>query len=157
MKDLPQTRQSLLLRLGQKSEDAWSEFLQIYENAIYQFCRKRGLQDADSRDVTQEVLAAVDQRIDNWDHNPKNGRFRGWIFTVARNIAVNKILDRSRKAAASGDSRVGKMLAELPESNEDQSSAFWLEYRRSLMHWAADQVRPEVSEQAWRSFWLDCD
>ena len=94
MPDLPQTRQSLLLRLKQRSHDAWEEFLQIYEKAIYEFCRKRGLQDADSRDVTQEVLAAVDKRVETWNSDPQKGKFRGWIFRVARNMAVDKFVER---------------------------------------------------------------
>ncbi len=154
MNELPQTRQSLLLRLGQRSNDAWAEFLQIYEKAIYEFCRKRGLQDADSRDVTQDVLAAVDKRVESWDDDANRGKFRGWIFKVARNMAVDKFVERSKKAAASGDSQVARMLAEWPESGEEQSTAFWMEYRRMLMHWAAEQVQPQVSETAWKSFWL---
>lgn len=154
MNDLPQTRQSLFLRLSQRSDDAWQEFIQIYEKAIYQFCRKRGLQDADSLDVTQDVLAAVDKRVESWDGNPTKGKFRAWIFAVAKNIAVEKFIERSKKAAASGDSGIHKMLAEWPEGNETESEAFWLEYRRSLVHWAADQVRPGVSDSAWKCFWL---
>ena len=154
MRNLPQTRQSLLLRLSERSDDAWEEFIEIYEKAIYEFCRKRGLQDADSQDVTQDVLAAVDKRVDTWNDDPQKGKFRGWIFRVARNIAVDKFLERSRKAAASGDSRIVKMLAEWPDSDETNSTAFWMEYRRALMHWAAKKVRPEVSEPAWKSFWL---
>ena len=154
MRDLPKTRQSLLLRLSERSDDAWAEFLQIYEKAIYEFCRKRGLQDADSKDVTQDVLAAIDRKVDSWKNDPKKGTFRGWIYRVARNIAVDKFLERSRKVAASGDSQIGQVLAQWPGRTDEESTQFWMEYRRSLMHWAADQVRPNVSDAAWKSFWL---
>ena len=153
MNELPKTRQSLLLQLHQRSNDAWAEFLQVYEKAIYNFCRRRGLQDADAQDVTQDVLTAVDRRVGTWDSNPSKGTFRGWMFRVARNIAVNKFLERSRQAAASGDTIVAQMLAELPDSEDAQSTAFWMEYRRGLMHWAAKRVKPDVSEFAWKSFW----
>lgn len=154
MKELPETRQSLLLELREHSNDAWSEFLQIYEQAIYDYCRSRGLQDADARDVTQEVLAAVTHRIHSWDGDSDKGHFRGWLFRVARNIAVNRFLERSRRAAASGDTRVAQMLAEVPDSTEEHSSLFWMEYRRALMHWAAEQVKPQVSDAAWCAFWM---
>ena len=154
MRDLPLTRQSLLLRLSQRSDDAWVEFLQIYEKAIYEFCRKRGLQDADSKDVTQEVLTAIDRKVDSWNNDPQKGTFRGWIYRVARNIAVDKYLERKRKALASGDSQIGQVLAQWPDRTDTESTQFWMEYRRSLMHWAADQVRPNVSDAAWKSFWL---
>lgn len=154
MVDLPQTRQSLLLRLGQHSKDAWSEFLEVYEQAIYRFSRRRGLQDADAWDVTQDVLAAVEKKLDSWEFDPAKGKFRGWLFRVARNMAVDKVIQQSRRAAASGDTRVGQLLAEFPESQEEQSTVFQVEYRRTLMHWAVEQIKPEFKETSWRSFLL---
>lgn len=154
MKNLPETRRSLLLQLGLKCDEAWSEFLQIYERSIYDFCRRRGLQDADAHDVTQEVLVAVEGQVRNWDSDPSKGKFRGWLFRVARNIAVDKYVECSRRANAGGDSHVRKMLEELPQSDDDRSTAFWMEYRRSLMHWAADRVKPQVQDHSWQAFWL---
>jgi len=154
MSQLPQTRQSLLVRLRRNSDDAWSEFLEVYEQAIYEFARRRGLQDADAWDVTQDVLAAVDSKVDSWQSDPTKGTFRGWIFRVARNIAVDKINAQSRRAAASGDSRVAQLLAEHPENLEQESTLFWTNYRRKLLHWAADQIKPEYQESSWQSFWM---
>ncbi|MFT5300521.1 MAG: RNA polymerase sigma factor (sigma-70 family) [Mariniblastus sp.] len=152
MADLPQTRQSLLVRLSKNSGDAWSEFLEVYQQAIYEFARRRGLQDADAWDVTQEVLAAVEKKVETWNSDPTQGKFRGWLFRVARNIAVDKIVDQSRRAAASGDSRVAQLLAELPETQDQQTSIFWLEYRKTLMSWAAERIRPDFKDSSWRSF-----
>ncbi len=154
MAQLPQTRQSLLIRLRRNSNDAWSEFLEVYEQAIYDFARGRGLQDADAWDVTQEVLAAVESKIDSWKSDPAKGSFRGWIFRVARNIAIDKIHAQSRRAAASGDSRVVQMLNELPADVEQESTLFWTNYRRKLLHWAADQIKPDFQESSWQSFWM---
>ncbi len=154
MSQLPKTRQSLLIRLRQRSQDAWSEFLEIYEQAIIDYARRRGLQDADARDVTQEVLAAVDKKIEQWRDDPSIGKFRGWLFRVARNIAVDKVVQQSRRAAASGDSRVNQMLAEQPGASETESTVFWTEYRRTLLNWAAEQVQPGVKESSWNSFLL---
>jgi RNA polymerase sigma-70 factor (ECF subfamily) len=152
MSQLPKTRQSLLIRLRERSQDAWSEFLEIYEQAIIDYARRRGLQDADARDVTQEVLAAVDKKIEQWQDDPKLGKFRGWLFRVARNIAVDKVTQQSRRAAASGDTMVNQMLAEQPGSADNESTVFWTEYRRTLLNWAADQVKPEIKETSWQSF-----
>lgn len=152
MPELPQTRQSLLVRLHKHSGDAWSEFLEVYEQAIYEFSRRRGLQDADAWDVTQEVLAAVENKVGSWQPEPSKGKFRGWLFRVARNIAVDKVIEQSRRAAASGDTKVAQLLAELPESQEQQSTIFWVEYRRTLMSWAVDQIKPQFKETSWRSF-----
>lgn len=154
MPELPQTRQSLLIRLARNSDDAWPEFLEVYEQAIYAFARKKGLQDADAWDVTQDVLAAVEKKVETWQADPALGKFRGWLFRVARNVAVDKIRAQSKRAAGSGDSRVAKLLAEHPEGFEQESTLFWTNYRRKLLHWAADQVKPDFKDSSWQSFWL---
>ena len=54
---LPETRISLLTRLNDNADvAAWSEFCEIYERAIYGIAKKYGLQDADAREVSQDVL-----------------------------------------------------------------------------------------------------
>ena len=154
MADLPITRQSLLIRLRGQGEDAWAEFLEVYEQSIINYAKRRGLQDADALDVTQEVLAAVGNKVDSWVDDPSKGKFRGWLFRVARNMAVDKVIEQTRRAAASGDTRVAQMLAEHPQDREQESTVFWMDYRRKLMHWAAEQVRPTVKSSSWRAFWL---
>jgi RNA polymerase sigma factor (sigma-70 family) len=153
MYELPETRQSLLLRLGERSDDAWAEFLTIYEQAICHYCRAKGLQDADARDVTQNVLAAVANRVDRWDADPAKGTFRGWLFSVARNIVVDSLVARQRQAMVTGESRVAQLLVDLPDSDDSEASAFWLEYRRLMFHRVAEQVKREVREHTWQSFW----
>ena len=154
MNRLPPTRHSLLVRLRERGGDAWPEFVEIYEQAIYGFSRRRGLQDADAWDVTQEVLAAVEKKIDSWEADPSKGAFRGWLFRVARNIATDKVIEQSKRVAASGDSAVAQQLADLPESREQQSLIFWMEYRRTLVNRAVEQIKDDFKESSWRSFLL---
>ena len=149
MHDLPKTRQSLILQLRMSSDDAWAEFLTVYEQAIFRFCRARGLQDADAQDVTQEVFSALHARIDRWDARADRGSFRGWLFQVARNIVVDKIRERSRRPTGNDEA----MLFGVPQTTENAASAFLFEYRSSLFHWAAGQVRQEVQESTWQCFW----
>lgn len=154
MNELPETRHSLLLKLGQQSEDAWGEFIAVYEQAIYRFCRTKGLQDADALDVTQTVLAAVHNRIDSWDNDSSKGTFRGWLFRVARNTVVDTLVDRSRQAARGGDTALAAVLANQPEDNAARERAFLWEYRRCLFQHAAARVREEVRLTTWKAFWL---
>jgi RNA polymerase sigma factor (sigma-70 family) len=154
MREIPPTRHSLLVRLRARSDDAWIEFLQIYERAIYEFARRRGLQDADAWDVTQEVLAAVEQKVQTWESNVARGSFRGWLYCVARNIAVDRVVRQSRRATASGDSRIARMLSAIPEATDEPSTAFRLEYRRVLIRWAVEQIKQDYKESSWRSFLL---
>lgn len=151
MADLPETRNSLLLRLKNRSSDSWSEFLAIYEKSIVAFARRKGLQEADAKDVCQEVLSAVENKLASWDFDPSKGKFRGWLFRVARNIAVDKIIGLSR-GPKSGGTRIDEIIATYPDCLEHETSLFLQDYRRQLMHWAASQIRPTVSESSWLAF-----
>ncbi|MEO1526879.1 MAG: sigma-70 family RNA polymerase sigma factor [Planctomycetota bacterium] len=151
MQEIPQTRASLLLQLSERSDDAWTEFLAVYEKALLKFCFSKGLQEADCEDVIQDVLLAVINKISDWDPDEGKGRFRGWLFRVARNVAVDVIDLRAKKAAASGDSQVARMLAEIPADSTPEAS-FEMDYQRALFDWASQQVKSEVQEITWLSF-----
>ncbi|MEM6470299.1 MAG: sigma-70 family RNA polymerase sigma factor [Planctomycetota bacterium] len=152
MNEIPQTRASLLLRLGNQSRDAWPEFLSIYESALYGFCRAKGLQDADAQDVLQDVLTAVMRKLPDWDSDSKKGSFRGWLFRVARNIAVDEVKRKATKETASGDSQVGRLLAQVPVPADRYDQSFEAEYKLALLDWASNQVKAEVRDSTWLSF-----
>lgn len=72
----PTTRYSLLLRIADpQNHAAWLEFVAIYEPLVYRLARRRGLQDADARDLCQEVFRAVAGAAHRWEPDPHAGRF----------------------------------------------------------------------------------
>ncbi|MEM9825722.1 MAG: sigma-70 family RNA polymerase sigma factor [Planctomycetota bacterium] len=154
MNQLPQTRQSLLIRLRDRSDDAWSEFVDVYERAIIGYACRRGLQEADARDVAQEVFAAVSRKLPTWDSDSNRGSFRGWLFRVTRNIAIDRIDQLARGPIDGGGSHAARMLDAEPETDPSDGRAFQLEVRRKIFQWAAEQIRPEVQETSWRAFYL---
>lgn len=154
MSQVPPTRQSLLIQLGRRSDDAWAEFLVVYENAIVRFCRKMGLQDADARDATQEVLFAVHDKIPSWDHDVQKGSFRAFLFRVARNVAVDAIAARARRLPLTTDTEVERMHAARAAQQKQHETVLDAEFRRSLFEWAAQQVQAEVRPVTWQVFEL---
>ena len=71
MDEIPNTRPSLLVRLRKPHDErAWAEFVEIYEPLVYQLARQRGLQDADARELAQEVFVAVTSAIERWRAGP---------------------------------------------------------------------------------------
>ncbi|MEM7784770.1 MAG: sigma-70 family RNA polymerase sigma factor, partial [Planctomycetota bacterium] len=152
MANLPETRQSLLLRLKERNDDAWVEFLAIYEKSIIEFARRKGLQQADALDVTQEILTVVEDKIQTWNTSPSKGSFRGWLFRVARNIAVDAIVANGKSPRSGGSAWQGQ-LNEIANSEQD-TVEFLADYRQQLLEWAVERVRPRVSENSWQAFWM---
>ena len=154
MHELPETRNSLLVRLSDHSDrQAWAEFAEIYEPALYRLARGRGLQHADALDLVQDVLCAVAEAIDGWAPDPDRGRFRTWLFRVARNLSVNALV-RGGRLRGSGDSDIHRVLNELPAEARREATLFDIEFRREAFLHAAGLVRDEVAQPVWQAFWL---
>jgi len=147
------TRPSLLVRIkDRRDRQAWAQFVEIYAPLVYELARRRGLQDSDAADLTQEVLRSVSSAITRLDYDPRKGTFRGWLFTVTRN-ALNSFFEaQQRVPRGSGDSAVQAWLEERPVPEEE--SAVWdQEYQTRLLAYAADQVRASFEDATWQAFW----
>lgn len=153
MNDIPDTRQSLLIRIQDpRNEQAWHEFLEIYEPLVYRLARRHGFQDADARDVTQEVFTTIAQAIERWDPDPSHGSFRGWLYRIARNLLLNFLASKQNRLRGSGRTEFARWLEQQP-AEADAPTEFDLEYRREVFQWAAKKVQPEVSPTTWQAFW----
>ena len=85
----PETRSSLMLRLREpQDQQAWAEFVSIYEPLVLRVLRHRGLQEADARDVTQQVVLGVTQAVQRWQPDGQQASFRRWLFSIARRLAL---------------------------------------------------------------------
>jgi RNA polymerase sigma-70 factor (ECF subfamily) len=150
----PTTRASLLLRLcDSEDHEAWVEFVTLYEPVIYRILRQHGLQDADARDVMQELLLAVSRSVERWNPSKECGTFRGWLRRVARNLVINWVEQRGRRVVAAGGSNLQEMLNMLPAADMPETVEFDRELRRALFQRAGEQVRGEVHEETWQAFW----
>src|SRR6516225_12478590 len=113
MAEVPATRPSLLVRLRDaRDQEAWADFVRLYAPAVYRFARRKGLQDADAADVTQEVLRGVAGSIAGLDYDPRQGMFRGWLFTLAHRRLCDWFISRQRRERGSGDSATLQLLHE---------------------------------------------
>ncbi len=155
MVEPPKTRSSLLVRLRQpRDEQAWAEFVEIYEPLVYQLARQRGLQDADAQELVQEVFIAVSSAIERWQPDPERAKFRTWLFRIARNLIVHSLTARRRRAQGTGSSDFHVLLEEQPAPESEESNLFDQEYRRRLLAWAAERIRGQFQQTTWQAFWL---
>jgi RNA polymerase sigma-70 factor (ECF subfamily) len=151
----PSTRITLLARLRSADDaEAWRTFVDLYLPLVYRYCRRRGLQDADARDVSQQVLASVHRAIDKFEYDPQRGRFRGWLGTIAVH-EIGRHAQRDRRPGKGGGDGAGEWLAEQEGRPDD---AAWMEeFNAHIFAAALERVRPEFDELTWRAFdatWL---
>jgi len=153
MQESPATRASLLVRLRDGDDaDAWQEFVHLYAPVIYGFARKRGLQDADSADLMQDVLRSVSSAAHRLEYDPARGTFRGWLFTVTRNKVFNFLESRSRRVQGSGDSRVQQRLEQHAGSDGSLSADWEADYQRAMAAQAMEHVKSEFQAATWEAF-----
>ena len=149
---IPETRPSLLVRIRDPADAvAWRDFVAIYTPLIYNYARRRGLQDADAADVGQTVLQSIARSIDGFEYDPQRGTFRSWLYTITRN-QVAKLLQRRQKLPVSlgADS----LEVDANHGDGDREEQRWnREHEQHLFHWAADKVRHDFEEQTWQAFW----
>lgn len=149
----PETRPSLLIRLKDANDAAdWNAFLEIYEPLIFSFCKRRGLQDNDASDVTQDVLQTVVRAIKKLEYDRTRGLFRNWLFRVVRSKLVDHIRRVTKQVQGSGQTGVHEIIAQTPV--EELEHEWDREAEIRLFEWACEQVRPQVAIATWRAFWM---
>jgi RNA polymerase sigma factor (sigma-70 family) len=155
MANAPETQDNLILRLRDPEDSrAWSEFVKIYRPVLYRFASERGFQHADAEDLAQEVLASVSRGVRSWSPDRKRGRFRAWLFKIARNKTINLLTRRRYQSIGSGDTRTLRWIEDQPAPAQEDWTALDRAYRREMLAWVIKQARLGVAEETWQAFWL---
>ena len=80
------TRETLIRRVRrQRDQQAWGEFVKYYQGYVYGIARRMGLNHHDAEEVVQTVMLKCWQKLPEFEYDPRKGRFRGWLCTVAGN------------------------------------------------------------------------
>ncbi len=154
MTDIPDTRQSLLVRIRDADDqDAWEQFAAIYRPVAYRLARAHGLQDADAEELAQSVLISISKAIAEWEPVSPQVRFRHWLRRVAKNAIFNALSRRPKDQAVGGDVAHISLVADTAPSPE-ASDEIDLEYRRQLYRRAAEIVRHRADQVTWLAFSL---
>lgn len=140
------TRLSLIVRLkATPSGGDWDLFFHQYANPIIAFSQKLGLDNHASQDVLQETMIVLMQKLPDFQYDPRMGRFRNWLLT----IAANKVRESRRRSHAGrlvslenaprdGSNRWEENTPDEAPSVPEQVEVIW---RQSLLEEALRRVR----------------
>jgi RNA polymerase sigma-70 factor (ECF subfamily) len=149
------TRATLLARLaqpGEADEVAWREFVNHYGRKIYRWCLHWNLQEADARDVTQQVLLKIARQMRTFVYDPSKS-FRAWLKTVARHALLDFQSTWRRPDRGTGDSSVQEQLDSVA-AGEDLIRHLEEQYDHELLEQATIRVRLRVASHTWEAFRL---
>jgi RNA polymerase sigma-70 factor (ECF subfamily) len=143
------TSPSLLGRLCAfpADEAAWGDFVVRYGPTIYAWCRGWALQDADARDVTQQVLTKLATRMRTFRYDPR-ASFRRWLWTVTRHAWSDFHADRPNPP--------GEAAARLQDvaARDDLLTRLREAFDLELLEEAYARVRVRVAPTTWEAFRL---
>jgi RNA polymerase sigma factor (sigma-70 family) len=152
MHETPRTRPSLLLRLrGDRDEQAWAEFLTLYEPLVLRLMRRRGLQESDARDTTQQVLVRISGAIERYQPDGVDASFRRWLYRVARNVVVTFLTRQSRQPKLFDDQQIVDLF-DVTVAESSESNLFDMQYQQQVLAWATEQVQREFHGKTWQAF-----
>jgi RNA polymerase sigma-70 factor (ECF subfamily) len=85
----------LMIRIQSGDASAFEELVERHQQALTGFFIRNTRDVQLSEDLTQETLLKVYSQ--SWDYLPL-GRFRGWMFRIARNLLIDDVRRRSHDA-----------------------------------------------------------
>jgi RNA polymerase sigma-70 factor (ECF subfamily) len=146
------TSATLLDRLRSDDKSAWTEFVDRYGPKIYAWCRSRRLQEEDARDVTQEVLVKLLNRMRTFEYD-RTRSFRSWLWLVTQHACIDFTRGRARSAVASGDEGVQRLLENVAD-RDDLVKHLNEVFDHEVLEQAEARVRLRVQPHYWEAYRL---
>jgi RNA polymerase sigma-70 factor (ECF subfamily) len=151
------TTQADLLKAIRDSEnrEAWGSFYRIYAPMVASFTRRMGLPPADAEDVAQEVLLIAHRSVQEGAFDPRKGRFRAWLYGIARKQvwAARRARMRPTRAQAIQQDGGVDLLSNIEDKSDEAERQIWeQEWRYALLDEALRQLQPQFGAKALRAF-----
>ncbi len=147
---------SPLIKLRDRGDRAaWAWFVETYALLVHGFLRRQGLQEADARDVSQEVFLSVAADIDRQESR-RPGAFRKWLYTIVRNRTADYRRRNRPEVIGAGDTQAQEMLAQVSADTGGGEKEWDQIYLWHLFSKAASGVKNDFEEPTWNAFWRTC-
>lgn len=145
------TSESIIQRLADPADSgAWRVFAEIYIPAIHRWLRQLSIPPSDRDDITQDIVIRVNRELGRNFIYDSNRSFRGWLYTLSRNVALNYF--RSEKRHLRFRKQIEILEAEDPHRLSEVFSR--QEFAKIICQRLLDQVRLTVEDQTFQAFYL---
>ncbi len=151
------TSASLIERVRAQDSDAWESLCEIYAPLVYSWARKANLKQHDAEDIIQDVFGRVSTGLKNFSHGDANNTFRGWLWTITRNVIRNRFEKLTRDPAkAEGGTHALRRVQDAPDwitndaSDEPQLDS---SEESAMLRRALKLVENDFAEHIWNAFW----
>ena len=84
-----------MIRLQEGDPNAFDDIVAEWQSPLYGFFFRNTRDNQRSEDLVQETMLRLYRKA--WDYIP-TGRFRGWLFRVARNLLIDSVRKQSSDA-----------------------------------------------------------
>jgi RNA polymerase sigma-70 factor (ECF subfamily) len=78
----------LLQQIHAGEKDAFAQIVTMFQAPLFSFLGRMGLNQAQSEELAQETFLRAWTRLEHYQ--PRLGAFSTWLFTIARNLALNE-------------------------------------------------------------------
>jgi RNA polymerase sigma factor (sigma-70 family) len=151
----PTTRCSLIVRLKDRQDaSAWEEFNQLYSPLIGRIARQRGIRDCDVSEIVQDVMLSIVKAIPNYERNDRNGSFRKWLITIAKNKSLNRLMRKPVEEHQRSHQHDVALVAESAPLHRGFNQDLEQEWQQQVFVLACEHVRQNVQPQTWSAFWM---
>lgn len=119
---------ALLVQAARVDPAAFAPLYERYRDRVHWYLRTRTASADEAGDLLQQVFLRALDRLDQY--KPQKGPFAGWLFGIARNIAINT--HRDRRTTVSWDYIPDILRPTSPDDPEAQA------LRNESLEWLAD-------------------
>jgi RNA polymerase sigma-70 factor, ECF subfamily len=105
--------EDVIRRIGSGDKQAFAEIVMQYQQPIFGFLGRMSLSQAQAEEIAQESFIRAWRHLD--DYQSMRAAFSTWLFTIARNLALNELTSTRSKNEFSSSEELPDMASDAPE------------------------------------------
>lgn len=124
----------ILRRIRGGDRSAFAELVEHFQRPLFGYLGRMGLHQGQAEELAQEAFLRAWQQLASYD--PRHAAFSTWLFTIARNLALNELT----RASSRHEQAVGDQLPELPCEQAQPAQALMAQQQRQRVQQALRQL-----------------